>query len=187
MSACVGCGTPLGLGNVGPCANCEARVRDRQAAASERIKQENRSAWDQYLQQYVDWLKSRIDAVIEVGGTAYLYNSVYVEVDSQLESMDAPAGLDLNPIALLGADGWETVGVLPRSYSGSQSYFARSRMTSRDWGGQKLEQRIALSGNLIGSYVMLRLPITRATRLHYDAVIMDSCRSHVEAQIGNRP
>jgi hypothetical protein len=112
------------------------------------------------VQSFLSLSRKRINDTLEAGGPAWLYKSSYVPVDAQIEQVSDPIGLQLGALNEAGWSGWEVIGVVPRTYAGSQTYIARSSMTMRNWGGEKTNQRTSLSGNVIGVYVLLRMRIT---------------------------
>lgn len=148
---------------------------------------ETEATYDAQLASFIRVAKEDIEKVVSAGGVAYLYSGIYVEVDAQLNSVQPALGLPLSELASWGANAWEVVGVVPRTYSGTESYLAKSRMTLRDWGGVKTEQKVASSGNVIGAYVLMKLPITERSISHQGPLIDQSLQFNFESSFGEIP
>jgi hypothetical protein len=137
--------------------------------------------YQEQLAAFVREAKADIARVIASGGTAYLYSALHVEVDAQFGTANEPVGLPLIELASWGANGWEVVGVVPRTYSGQESYLAKSRMTMRDWGGVKTEHRSTTSGNVMGVYLLMKLAVTAESASSLEAVIEQALESNFES------
>ena len=144
------------------------------------------SDYDRELAAYTHRLRASIEWTIDSGGTAYLYTSVHVEVDSLLDIVESPGGLSVYHLAEFGAQGWESVGVVPRTYSGSSVYKSKNKRTGGPLGGGYTMQQVSLSGNVVGAYVILRLPITFETRQARDGLIDEIAKRNFEAEFGPR-
>ena len=143
--------------------------------------------YDEVLAQYTKKIVSGIDRITEQGGTAYLYSQVHLDVDSSINSVEDAEGLDLTQLSGAGAVGWEVVGVVPRTYSGSESYRSKNRRTGGPLGMGYTEQKVSLSGNVVGAYAILKLPITRESREWFHDLILATCERNFVKARGPRP
>lgn len=128
------------------------------------------------LSEFTARTRADIDAVVAAGGTAYLVSAVHLDLDAQIGGEGSPpSGVALAEVAAMSARGWEVVAALPRTASVAQQYDERSKMTMRDWGGQRTVTMVPFSGNVVGTYLLLRLPITKQTRALHDGEIEPAC------------
>jgi len=104
-----------------------------------------------------------------------------------IEDISDQEGLDLYDLSMLGAIGWEVITAIPRTYSGSKSYVSKNKITAASWGGGSTVQRVSLSGNVVGAYLLMKLPITAATRASLDSIISSVLTTNVSERIGPRP
>lgn len=154
---CTKCGTTLPFGRSGKCDSCAAESQSLEGHSK------NGRNYDQEISSYVHQAMENIKNTLAGEDVAYLYKSVHVPVDSLIDEVSAERGLDLSDVTMAGSVGWEVVGVVPRTYSGSQSYVARRKMTGSSFGGGSTLQQLSLSGNIIGVYLIMRWPITKET------------------------
>jgi hypothetical protein len=83
--------------------------------------------------------------------------------------------MPLQELAAHGARGWEVVAVVPRTAPSVLPFEELSKMTWRDWGGEKVRTVLPFGANVVGAYVLLRLPITAATRALHEGEIEPAC------------
>lgn len=159
MAACTNCGNRAGVGKT-ICEECVARDAAERARADQHARLEHEHRQAERGKEFVAASRAKMLAALDAGTDVWLYRSTHVAVDAQIESVVEPLGLDLRGVYEAGWAGWEVVSIVPRTYSGTQSYYAVSSMTMRDWGGQRTEQQLGLSENVIGVYVLQRLRIT---------------------------
>lgn len=183
MANCQGCGTKLGMGRTGVCASCSERQKRERAQA----EQSERVNYDAKVDGYVTHVVEQMDRLIATGATAYVYKEEFLEVDSLFEQMGDAQGLDLFDLVTSGAAGWEVVATIPRTYSGSQTYVSKNKMTATSFGGGSTTQRVSLSGNVVGAYLLMRLPVTSETRALHDGTIRAALKVAVTKRNGPRP
>ena len=187
MASCGICGTKLGLGKSGLCWNCITQQQKEAAEAAATQLAAEQATHDAKVVSYVTNALSRIDALCAAQGSAYLYRQIHVDVDSMMEEMHEAGGIDMFDLNMAGAHGWEAIGVIPRTYSGSQSYISKNKMTATSFGGGSTTQRVSLSGNIVGVYLLLRLAVTPSTRAELDGVIRETLTKSVTERLGPRP
>jgi hypothetical protein len=187
MANCGNCGTKLGMGKSGECQDCQSKREQTAAATASQRLAAQQADYNSKVDAYVSRVTTSIDSVLAAGGTAYLYASTYLDVDALFEDIKGPEGLSLAGLGSWGASGWEVVGVVPRTYSGSKTYVAKNKVTATSWGGGSTVQQMSLSGNVIGAYSLLRLPITTSTRSLYDEEIRKVSTRNIVNELGPRP
>ena len=102
--------------------------------------------------EYVSSHMRLLDGTIGSGLPAYLYHSVYLEVDSEVD--DEPIGTwDLDDLTIYGLDGWQVIGVIPRTIGTALRNLAIGGTFGKTWGA-------GMGGNLVGAYVLIQLAIT---------------------------
>lgn len=96
----------------------------------------------------------RVQSELTAGRTLYLYRSFYVSIDSSVDFGGKQH--ELNPysdaaVLQAGLYGWKVVGVMPRTSGNAlQNYEGFSKA----WAG-------GIGGNMVGSYVLMELPVTK--------------------------
>lgn len=160
MASCIVCGTRAGIGkNI--CDTCSLNAAEADAhSAEDRHVREQQLRRTEARSRYLGASRAKMQASLDAGLPVWLYKSTYIHVDAQMDGLNDPMGIDMRALNEAGLSGWEVVAVVPRTFSGSQSYFANSTMTMRDLGGQRTEHRVGLSGNVIGAYLLQRLQVT---------------------------
>lgn len=152
MAMCTTCGRPAGILS-DQCRDCKRQQQERRQGeidVSERRANAERSAHlDAQRADYVAACKALIASNLAVGRPAYLHNSVYLQVDSEV--MGEPAGVwDIALLQSLGMEGWEIVGIVPRTSGiGLTNTTAGTRYPETSWGG-------GIGGNIVGAYILLR-------------------------------
>jgi len=192
MAKCSQCGGKADRNSNGMCASCWQRYSEHQAAAAAAQLAEQRRVYDSEVETHVAWAISQIDSVTAAGGTAHLYRWMHLDVDSMMDASEAAQGLDLFEMNMLGAAGWEIVATVPRTYSGSQTYVAKGRasLASAMYGvgvPHNSVQKVSLSGNVVGAYLLLRLEISSATRVFQERTIRETVSLTVQQRMGPRP
>jgi hypothetical protein len=110
--------------------------------------------------EYLTASREKMRRSLNLGLPVWVHRATYVEVDAQVGALNDPAGLDIRALNGAGYAGWESVAVIPRTYSSAQGYLAMGRLSWRDWGGQRTSHQVGLSGNVVGVYVLQRLQVT---------------------------
>ena len=183
---CDQCRSKLPRGEAGPiCSSCRAKI----AAAEQREAGviAAQAKYDERLAAYSANALATIDAAVGAGGTSFLYRTVHLDVDSLMEEQRPSSGMDLFDLNHSGALGWEVVASIPRTYSGSQTYVAKNKVTATSFGGGSTVQRVSLSGNVVGTYVLMKLAITSMNRAPLDEWIRRILADSAKERLGARP
>src|SRR4051812_12249647 len=142
------------------CDTCTANAAQREAQAAEQARAGEATRRANMAQEFLAASRNKMRSSMDAGLPVWVYKTSHIQVDAQMDAVNDPISLNMRDLNEAGWSGWEIVAVVPRTYSGTQAYQATSSMTMRDWGGQKTEQRVGLSGNVIGVYVVQRLRVT---------------------------
>lgn len=187
MANCSTCGTKLGFGVSGVCVACRSRDEANAAAQLEAELAAQQADYDAAMTRELHQLIAQIDQSLQSQEAVYLYKTVYQEVDSMIEDQAPEIGLDLKQLNTDGMRGWEVVGVVPRTYSGSQSFISKNKVTATSWGGGSTTQRYSLSGNVVGAYFLMRLTVTAQNRVALDTAIHEVMMIQLAGELGPRP
>ena len=85
----------------------------------------------------------------------YLFQRIYCRVDSRINDEDLATGFHLGDVEQLGADGWQIVGIVPRTIGISLTNISSGSIHGTTWGA-------GMGGNVAGVYVLLQLNVTLA-------------------------
>ena len=110
-------------------------------------------------QRRIDYVRDhlqRLDAALADGLTGYLYESLFLDVDSSIDE-DVLGQWDLTRLHLYGLYGWRVVGVVPRTHGVRLANQSIGTTFGRSWGG-------GVGGNVEGAYVLLQLEIAPDAR-----------------------
>jgi hypothetical protein len=151
MAACRGCGTKVSMLS-GECASCANNRRAAEAAAQKEALLAEVRQREERQRAYVAEALARLEATLTAGRSVSLYESVYVPVDSVVNDEMLANNFDLLQIQTLGWDGWEVVGVVPRTVGVGLMNVGGGGKT---WGA-------GLGGNVAGVHVLLRLVVQPA-------------------------
>lgn len=143
------------------------RKREEEERLARLTDEERRAGEERSRSQYANAAMTRIERTLSEGRTPAIYRSVLMATDYSFMSQLGGARPDVLPLAELGWDGWEIVGIVPRTtgialtnLSGGQSFYG---------GG--------VGGLTDGAYVLMRLPITAvllAERREYLIMVLRS-------------
>jgi hypothetical protein len=124
---------------------------------------------------YVDAQMALINANAAAGRDTYLYEQTYVEVDSTLNE-EALGTFDIAELQQLGLEGWEVVGIVPRTTSVLMSNAAIGRSMGASWG-------VGMGGNVIGVYILLKYTISPSNLEAARADVLDYFNSRADRQL----
>jgi hypothetical protein len=85
----------------------------------------------------------------------YLFQRIYCPVDSRVHDEDLADGFYLEDMEELGADGWQIVGIVPRTIGIGLKNTSYGNTSGITWGA-------GMGGNVAGVYVLLQLNVTLA-------------------------
>jgi hypothetical protein len=145
MAKCRVCGTPTGLFGDAICEACGTREIE---AETIRVTEATRVEQD----RFVAAKKAALAARLVRGERVFLYESIYLAVDSVLPEGEDPAQFDIGSLKRAGLSGWEVIGVVPRTVGvGLKNELLPSGVAS--WGG-------GAGGNVVGVYLLLKSEVT---------------------------
>jgi len=128
------------------------RKREEEERRARLTEEERRQADERSRSEYADAAMARIELTLSEGRTPAVYRSVLMATDYSFMSQVGGTRPDVLPLAELGWDGWEIVGIVPRTtgialtnLAGGQSFYG---------GG--------VGGLTDGAYLLMRLPVTEA-------------------------
>jgi hypothetical protein len=114
----------------------------RQMEAAELKRVENAHARVRYIREQ-----------IAKGQRTYLYNRVYLPVDSIVLEKPLNSDFNIDRLQELGIQGWEIVSVIPRTIGVALTNTLVGSTTGQTWGA-------GIGGNVIGAYILLKREIT---------------------------
>lgn len=85
----------------------------------------------------------------------YLFQRIYCPVDSLVNNEDLANDFRLEAVEQLGADGWQIVGIVPRTIGVGLKNTSYGNTSGTTWGA-------GMGGNVAGVYVLLQLNVTLA-------------------------
>ena len=155
MAKCSRCGKPVGLISK-ICDECKQAIAIEQRLERERLYEEKVQRDQQQLEEYkayMDYIiSSKIQALkqrIESGEKTFLYDNIYLPVDSKVVNETIAEEFSLGSLRILGLDGWDIIAVIPKTLGVAlinESYGSSSGST---WGA-------GLGGNVVGVHIIIR-------------------------------
>jgi hypothetical protein len=175
MSACETCGTEVSFFNLErECETCRKRRLAEEAverAEKARLQAaEEHAIKEEAAHQKNIWINQRVAdfaATLTNEAPRYLVQQVYRPVDSVIEDDHLASQFVLGEVELLGAYGWQIVGIIPRTVGTALKNISFGSTNGTTWGA-------GMGGNIAGVYVLMQLAVTKS---NYDAVL-PSIRMH---------
>lgn len=163
MAACKTCGKDAGRLRT-QCEDCRWRE-------SLRAQEEVAQAVDAYRRQDEERRREHaaaqwelIETTLKLGRPAYLYQAIYIPVDSTVN--EEPVGVfDITDLQGLGYEGWEIVATIPKTLGLGLANSSFGSTMGTTWGG-------GMGGNVVGVYVLMKFPVTASS--------VDALRSEVD-------
>lgn len=153
MGKCPRCGKSVGFLSSSLCEDCKAEAR----AEEERLKAEKAESAKRALEEIeilranvISLTKERLEQSVASGKRAYLYESVYIPVDSVVTDSPIASSFSIGALRNLGVDGWEIVGVVPRTIGVGLVNSSFGDTSGDTWGA-------GVGGNIAGVYVILKM------------------------------
>jgi hypothetical protein len=104
---------------------------------------------DEKVAQIKDSLRKRLHANKPV----FLYDSVFVSVDSVLDDEELAEDFDLTLIRKLGLLGWDIVQAVPKTIGIGLKNMNTTGLGGEEWGG-------GIGGNVVGVHIIIRKTIS---------------------------
>lgn len=159
MAKCTKCGKSIGFfATTSICDECSPTI----IAESERLQsereQQRQMALEEFNRQKENLLLSKfkeLKSKIENGEQIFLYDSIYVPVDSIVNEEALNEDFSISILRKAGLQGWEVVGILPRTVSiGLTNRVLGAGDTAISWGA-------GLGGNVMGVHIILKMEMSR--------------------------
>lgn len=125
-------------------------AREHAWAAQEELKREELK---ELANQKVTEIKKLMRVRLEAGKPVFLYDSIYVPVDSMLLDKPMNDGFDISKVRELGLAGWDVVQVIPRTIGIGLENTSSGSTTVETWGGGS-------GGNVAGVYLVIKKSIS---------------------------
>jgi hypothetical protein len=167
MAKCSRCGKSVGL-FASMCADCKAAVKAEEAEQQERLEAEKRGAAERARQEHESLRRAIVQSKaqsaqqrIEQGEKLYLYESVYLSVDSKILDSSITDKFDIAGLRQMGFDGWDIIAIIPRT--------AGVALTNRSYGASSGETWGAgLGGNVVGIHAILKKELSAQNKAQLD-------------------
>lgn len=154
MAACGICGNKAGLLK-DTCADCEARLQEEREAENQARREAEQEAWEAEVQEKLDEWVDKTTAALKAGETIYLYQSVFVSIDSSTEADGILADFNLMALQSSGLMGWKVLGVLPKTLG------TALKNTQTGQFGTTTLYAGGMGGNVVGAYVILSKEVSK--------------------------
>ncbi len=163
MAKCNTCGTEISFFNFDrECDSCaEIRVDQLRAEQIEQafldeanaklIAEHAELSKNTWIEQQVAEFTGKLSNDVPI----YLFQRIYCPVDSRVHDEDLADGFYLEDMEELGADGWQIVGIVPRTIGVGLKNTSYGNTSGTTWGA-------GMGGNVAGVYVLLQLNVTLA-------------------------
>ena len=155
--------------------NEKAEKREAQRIQNEHAERERRQLAEQRAERVAERItqvKELMRARLQAGKNVFLYDSVYLPVDSTLLDETFSQGFDLSEIRGLGVSGWEVVQAIPKTIGVGLKNTSFGSTMGETWGGGS-------GGNIAGVHLVLKKPVKLDEITDdMDDEIADYIRSH---------
>jgi len=104
---------------------------------------------EQFKTQKICQIKSMLRARLESGKAAFLYDSVFVAVDSQILDEEFASEFDVSILRKLGLMGWEIIQAVPRTKGIGLENIGTDTLFGSKWAG-------GIGGNVMGVHIIIK-------------------------------
>ena len=155
MALCSVCGKSMGFFAASTiCDACRATmVAELQAKKAQNVQialEDIQKQKERLLLPKVQEVKSKI----ENGEKIYLYDTVYAPVDSIVNGDTLHDEFSIGLLRRLGLQGWEVVGIVPRTFGVGLTNRAVGSTFGETWGA-------GLGGNVMGGHIMIKMDVSK--------------------------
>jgi hypothetical protein len=133
---------------------CSACTQAHQAAIAAAAMAAREAERRNEEEQFVTAKKEELRVRLERGERVYLFESVYVPVDSVLMEVPLASAFDIDALKRIGLSGRDIVAVVPRTQGIGLKNDSFGSTTGTTWGGGS-------GGNVVGVHVIVRKELTR--------------------------
>jgi hypothetical protein len=133
--------------------NAESQEAQRIQSDHEKWKQQEAARkLEEQTQQRIVEIKGMMQTRLEAGKPIFLYDSIYVPVDSILNDEQMSQGFDISVVRNLGISGWEVVQAIPRTIGVGLKNTSFGSTMGDTWGGGS-------GGNVAGVHLVIKKSI----------------------------
>lgn len=134
----------------------ERAEAERTRAIDEEDRQRREAAErERHIRQQVAGIIAAMRNRLEAGQPVFLYDTVYIPVDSILLDKPLNEGFDIPELRSLGAMGWEVMQVIPRTIGIGLENMSIGSTTGKTWGGGS-------GGNVVGVRIIIKKSLSLA-------------------------
>jgi hypothetical protein len=119
----------------------------------EEIAKAKQAEFEQFQIQKIIQIKTMLRARLERGQSAFLYDSVFVPVDSQLLDDEFASEFDVSILRKLGLLGWEMVQAVPRTKGIGLENIGTDTLFGSKWAG-------GVGGNVMGVHIIIKKTVS---------------------------
>ena len=164
MATCKRCGKKIGF--LAPkffsekyrgylCAQCQQEEREKQKQIVEQKKKEAQRAYYSLQDEIVKNTVEKMLLKIDEGEKIFLYERVYISVDSQVMEKLLTQMFDIADLIEFGMEGWRMVGVVPKTIGVALTNITSGTYTQGEtWGA-------GIGGNIAGVYILLEREVSK--------------------------
>ncbi|MDQ1328359.1 MAG: hypothetical protein QG641_1644 [Candidatus Poribacteria bacterium] len=167
MAKCSRCGKSVGFFS-NMCDDCKQAVIVEQKAERERLERDNEKRTQMKLEEYQackdDIISARIQLLrqrIECGEKVFLYESMYLPVDSKVVNETITEEFSIGSLRRLGFDGWDIVAVIPRTLGVALTNESYGSSSGTTWGA-------GLGGNVVGVHIVIKKELLSQSNISDD-------------------
>lgn len=175
MAKCVICGKNMGfLATSSKCDTChsaEKAAAERQQAKARAEAEQEQAKRDEQRQLALQNLNRQKDELFTTkveqikkrtqnGEKIFLYDNIYIPVDSIVNQESLlSSGFTLGSLKRLGFEGWEVVGVIPRTFAMGLT----NRLIGPTPGSSPETWGAGLGGNVMGVHLIMKLDAAQSS------------------------
>jgi hypothetical protein len=134
-----------------------AKFRSLDESEQKRITEEaERVRSEREMQVKQTWMEEQVDvfcAALAPHKPLFLYQRVFRPVDSNVDKALLAPSFTLDKVEELGAQGWQLVGIVPRTVGVALTNVSIGSVSGNSWGA-------GMGGNIDGVYMVMQLTVT---------------------------
>lgn len=149
MPKCRTCGRKVGLfyflNDGAVCMDCREKTKNETIENRKRESIEDRQRKEESIQATIE----DVQTSVQKGKARFLYNFVFLSVDSVLLKKSFCQGFEIHELQRMGLDGWEVIGIVPKTVGVGLENVSIGSTSGQTYGG-------GIGGNVAGVYVLLK-------------------------------
>jgi hypothetical protein len=119
----------------------------------EEIEKAKQAELEQFKIQKIIQIKTMLRARLESGKSAFLYDSVFVPVDSQILDEEFASEFDVSILRKLGLLGWDVVQAVPKTKGIGLENIGIDTLFGSKWAG-------GVGGNVMGVHIIIKKTVS---------------------------